>query len=214
VAARAPASPAPSVAPAGASLVAALTGAVSRYAAPGGRPDGTVPAQWYGVRSALPVIAQRPGWYQVRLPTRPNGSTAWIRAAGVTITATPYRIEISLATRHLRLLRSGKVVLNGPAGVGTKDDPTPTGQFFVAMFEPSPSAGYGPFVLVTSAHSMAISDWEGSGDAVIGIHGPLGQAGQIGPGGAALSHGCIRLQDADLVHLRQVPPGTPIMITR
>lgn len=37
---------------------------------------------------------------------------------------------------------------------------------FVAVLEESPSAGYGPFILVTSAHSEAIGDWEGSGDAV------------------------------------------------
>jgi len=81
------------------------------------------------------------------------------------------------------------------------------------MFEGSPSAGYGPFILVTSAHSDAISDWEGSGDAVIGIHGPLGEGSLIGTTGAALSHGCIRLQVPDLTRLRSVPVGTPITIT-
>ena len=81
------------------------------------------------------------------------------------------------------------------------------------MLEESPSAGYGPFILVTSAHSDAIGDWEGSDDAVIGIHGPLGEGGLIGTSGAALSHGCIRLQLADLARLRAVPVGTPITIT-
>jgi hypothetical protein len=203
----------PPVAPAGGSLIATLKGTVPRFTVPGGKQDGTVAARWYGAKSVLPVIAGQPGWYQVRLATRPNGSTAWVRAADVTITSTPYRIEVSLATRHLRLLRSGQVIMDVPAGVGTKLDPTPPGQFFVAMFEAPPGAGYGPFVLVTSAHSKAISDWEGSGDAVIGIHGPLGQGSQIGSAGAALSHGCIRLQDPDLVRLRQVPVGTPVTIS-
>ncbi len=103
--------------------------------------------------------------------------------------------------------------MNAPAAIVTKQDPTPTGQYFVAMFEQSPSAGYGPFILVTSAHSHAISDWEGSGDAVIGIHGPLGDASLIGTKGAALSNGCIRLRLPDLARLRQVPVGTPIAIT-
>ena len=52
----------------------------------------------------------------------------------------------------------------------------------------------------------------GLGDAVIGIHGPLGDDSEIGTTGARVSHGCIRLHDSDLVRLRQVPPGTPINI--
>jgi hypothetical protein len=64
--------------------------------------------------------------------------------------------------------------------------------------------------VVTSAHSEAISDWEGSGDAVIGIHGPLGGDALIGADGARISHGCLRLKDNDPLRLRVVPVGTPI----
>ena len=215
VAARAHAgtAPGPVAAPAGWSLIATTKGTIPRFAVPGGREDGTVPGRWYGSLSSLPVIGQRPGWFRIRLVTRPNGSTAWVRAADVTITDTPYRIVVDLAAEHLRLYRLGRQIMNAPAGIGTKQDPTPTGQYFVAMLEESPSAGYGPFILVTSAHSDAIGDWEGSDDAVIGIHGPLGDGGLIGTGGAALSHGCIRLQLADLARLRAVPVGTPITIT-
>jgi lipoprotein-anchoring transpeptidase ErfK/SrfK len=205
--------PAPVEAPAGWTLIATTKGTIARFATPGGRADGTVPGRWYGSLSSLPVIGQRPGWFRVRLVTRPNGSTAWIRAADVIITDTPYRIVVNLAAEHLRLYRLGKQIMNAPAGIGTKQDPTPTGQYFVAMLEESPSAGYGPFILVTSAHSKSIGDWEGSGDAVIGIHGPLGEGGLIGTSGAALSHGCIRLQLPDLARLRPVPIGTPITIT-
>ena len=215
VAARAHAgtAPGPVAAPAGWSLIATTKGPIPRYATPGGRKDGTVPGRWYGGLSSVPVIGQRPGWFRVRLVTRPNGSTAWVRAADVTITDTPYRIVVNLAAERLRLYRLGRQIMNAPAGIGTKQDPTPTGQYFVAMLEESPSAGYGPFILVTSAHSDAIGDWEGSDDAVIGIHGPLGEGGLIGTSGAALSHGCIRLQLADLARLRTVPVGTPITIT-
>jgi lipoprotein-anchoring transpeptidase ErfK/SrfK len=200
-------------APAGWSLIATTKGTIPRFATPGGRKDGTVPGRWYGGLSSLPVIGQQPGWFRVRLVTRPNGSTAWVRAADVTITATPYRIVVDLASEHLRLYRLGKEIMNAAAGIGTRQDPTPTGQYFVAMFEESPSAGYGPFILVTSAHSDTIRDWEGFGDAVIGIHGPVGEGSQIGTSGAALSHGCIRLQLPDLARLRPVPVGTPISIT-
>jgi L,D-transpeptidase catalytic domain len=198
-------------APAGWTLIATVQTGIPRYPRPGGAPDGTVPARWYGMPSALPVIGQQPGWLRVRLSTRPNGSIAWIRRADAAVTATPYRITLSLATRHLELFRADKLVMSAPAGIGTGSDPTPAGQFFAAFFERSPGSGYGPFILVTSAHSETITDWENSGDAVVGIHGPLGA--RIGPAGAAVSHGCIRLPVGDLIRLRVIPAGTPITIT-
>jgi lipoprotein-anchoring transpeptidase ErfK/SrfK len=66
--------------------------------------------------------------------------------------------------------------------------------------------------MVTSAHSDTISDWEQSGDAITAIHGSLGADAAIGTGGARISHGCIRLHNADLAKLREVPAGTPIDI--
>lgn len=162
--------------------------------------------------SALPVIAQRPGWLEVRLASRPNGSTGWVRRADVGVTATPYRITIALATRRLKLYRLNRLILSAPAGIGTGADPTPTGHFFVAFLEASPNRGYGPFILVTSAHSNVIANWKGSGDALIGIHGPLGTNALIGSTGAYLSHGCVRLLIPALRRLRPVPAGSPITI--
>jgi lipoprotein-anchoring transpeptidase ErfK/SrfK len=201
---------------AGMSLVATVKQTAPRFASPGRGRDGTVPASWYGRPSVLPVIGTVPGWVKVRLAQRPNESVAWLPAKDVTISSTPFRIVIDLATTHLELYDQGRLTLSVPAGVGTPDDPTPTGEFFVAFDEqpPQPNPGYGPFIMVTSAHSGAISDWEGSGDAVIGIHGPLGEDTEIGTTGARISHGCIRLHDTALVRLSEVPPGTPIDIVR
>jgi len=195
------------------SQIATVKSAIPRYSTPESPSDGTIPARWYGAVSALPVIGQQPGWYEVRLATRPNGSTAWVRAADVTITSTPYQVVVNLATRHLELLRAGKVIMDTPAGIGTAQDPTPTGHYFLAFFEAPISSGYGPFIIVTSAHSTTISNFEGSGDALVGIHGPLGSDGAIGTTGARLSHGCIRLHIPDLVQLRDIPAGTPLTIT-
>jgi lipoprotein-anchoring transpeptidase ErfK/SrfK len=205
----------PVAVPAGATLLATLNGAVTRYAGPGGSKAGQVPADWHGTRSTLPVLADRQGWLRVGLPQRPNGSTAWVPARDVRLGMTPYRIVINTATMHLTLDKYGKQVFTTPAGVGTRSDPTPTGRYFVAFFEKPPprSPGYGAFIMVTSAHSESIKDWDGSGDAVIGIHGPLGDDKEIGTAGARVSHGCIRLHEADLLRLREVPAGTPIDIT-
>ena len=200
----------------GTTMLAAVRRTSPRYAAPGMRAPGRVPATWWGVPSVLPVVATRPGWVEVRLAQRPNGSTAWLPASDVTLSSTRYLITIDLATMRLALYSGGRPVFSAPAGIGTVSDPTPTGHYFVAFTEPppQPNPGYGPFILVTSAHSPAISDWDSSGDAVIGIHGPLGDGGLIGPTGARISHGCIRLHVSALLKLRVVPPGTPIDIFR
>jgi lipoprotein-anchoring transpeptidase ErfK/SrfK len=193
-------------------VLATVLRTVPRYASPGVLAAGTVPASWYDRPSVLPVIATSPGWIQVRLAQRPNGSTAWLPDGDVTLGGTPYRIVINAATTRLALYDNGRLVFSAPAGVGTLEDPTPAGEYFVAFDEqpPQPNPGYGPFIIVTSAHSPAIADWQGSGDAVIGIHGPLGDDTEIGTSGARISHGCIRLHDQALERLTEVPPGTPV----
>jgi lipoprotein-anchoring transpeptidase ErfK/SrfK len=135
-----------------------------------------------------------------------------VHAKDVTLASTPYRIVVDLATTHLLLYRGGRLVASVPAGIGTAEYPTPTGSYFLAFLAAPPSPGYGAFVMVTSAHSNAITDWEDSGDAIVAIHGPLGSDSEIGTTGAAVSHGCVRLHEPDLFMLRDVPDGSPIDI--
>ncbi len=193
-------------------VVATLHANTPSFAAPGGPQTGTVPGSWYGSPSALPVLATRPGWLQVRLAQRPNDSTAWILANQASLARSPDAIVVDLSTLHLTLYRNAKRVFSAPVGIGTPTDPTPTGQYFVALYASPPSPAYGAFVMATSAHSDTITDWSNSGDAIVAIHGPLGSDSQIGTTGAAISHGCIRLHERDLIRLRQVPAGSPIDI--
>jgi lipoprotein-anchoring transpeptidase ErfK/SrfK len=200
--------------PAAASVttLATVLRTASQFSSPGHEASGTVWATWYDRPSVLPVIAKQRGWVEVRLAQRPNGATSWLPDSDVRLSSTPYAIVVNTSTNHLALYHQGKLVFSAPAGVGAVDDPTPAGHFFVAFDEPPPSAGYGAFIMVTSAHSTSISDWEGSGDAVIGIHGPIGDDAQIGTTGAKVSHGCIRLHDQTLDKLAKVPPGTPVTV--
>ena len=193
-------------------LLAAFSGPVARYSRADGTQIGTVAGTWYGRPLVSPVLTQQDGFLQVRLAQRPNGSTAWIKASAVTLESTPYRVVINVVTRHLSLYKSGTLVLDAPAGIGVTSAPTPTGAFFLAFVAAPPSAAWGPFVMVTSAHSNAISDWEESGDAIVAIHGPLGSDAAIGTRGAQVSHGCVRLHVSDLQPLRAVPVGAPIDI--
>jgi hypothetical protein len=189
-------------------------GTIPGSPAPGAPENMTVPGSWYGYPSVLPVITSQPGWVEVRLAQRPNESTAWVPASDVSIGETPYQLVLDLATEHLTVYDLGKEILDFPAGIGTPTDPTVTGDYFITMKVPPPDPGYGPFVLVTSAHSDAITDWSDSGDAIIAIHGPITTYDDelIGTTGAAISHGCIRLHDADLSQLSMIPPGTPLDI--
>jgi lipoprotein-anchoring transpeptidase ErfK/SrfK len=192
--------------------IAHLPGDVPAFAGPGGEADGIVQGSWWGYPSALPVLEQTGGYLRVRVQQRPNESTAWIAAEGVEITETPYRIEVDLPARRVRLLNLGEVELDVPAIVGRPATPTPAGHFFVTMLQPGPSAGYGKLVLVLSAHSETIDNWQGSGDAVTAIHGPLGNEASVDKAGAT-SNGCVRIHMADLDALAAVvPPGAPVDI--
>ena len=195
-------------------LVATLQKDVPGSPSPGAAPTQVVPGSWYGYPSILPVIAKQPGWLQVRLAQRPNESTAWIPTSDAALSIDHFAIVVDLTTTRLYVFDHGREVVDFAAGIGTPATPTPPGNFFVTMTVPGPSPGYGPFVLVTSGHSNAITDWENSGDAIIAIHGPIDAAAdaRIGSTGAAVSDGCVRLHDSDLAQLAQIPAGTPVDI--
>jgi hypothetical protein len=193
-------------------MLATLSQSISSYAYPDGPSNGTVPGTWYGYQSVLPVIAASPGWVEVRLAQRPNMSVTWVRTSDVTLSDTTYHLVLRLGSMHLLVFDGGQQIASFPAGVGTPNDPTPTGTFFVAFRAPPPNSSYGPFMLVTSAHSNSISDWEGEGDAITAIHGPITARddARIGSTGARISHGCVRLHDSDVAQLDVIPPGTPL----
>ncbi len=193
--------------------IAQVTGPVPYFSAPDGIPVGTIPVgSWWGQTKYVPVIAEAPGWLEIRLPQRPNGLTGWIPATSAQLSSTSYGILIDVTAHRVRLYHEGVPMLDLPAGTGTANDPTPLGQFYVMDVAPSEGPGWGPFILDTNAHSETITSWEGSGDAFTAIHGPLGADAAIGTTGGAISHGCVRLHDADLAQLSPVPPGTPVVI--
>ena len=195
-------------------FLATPAGVIPTFDQPGGRQIGTA-GLYYGYPVTLPILkSTNDGWLRVRLPERPNGSTAWVHRNQVAITSTPYRIVIRRSTTKVTLYKSGFPVLTIPAGIGKASTPTPLGSFFVAVIEQPGPAGYGPIVFDTSGHSEAIQSWEGSGDAVIALHGPISSSSdaRIGSAGTYISNGCVRLHLADQVKLSDVPLGAPVDI--
>ena len=191
-----------------------MHGAIPGYPAPGTPSNRTVPGTYYGYPSILPVIATRTGLARGAAGAATERLDDLGAAERRHRRDTPYSIDVNLATEHLSVYEDGIEVLDFPAGIGAPDDPTPPGQFFIFATVPPPDPSYGPFVLATSDHSDTIVDWENSGDALIGIHGPITSYDDslIGTTGAAISHGCIRLHDADLAQLAVIPPGTPLNV--
>jgi hypothetical protein len=192
-------------------LIATLNGPTPAYADPT-TPSvlETIPATYSTATLSLPVIAQQNQRVEVRLLQRPNNVTAWIAQSSVSLSHTPYHLYVELSTNRLFLYDNSKLVLRAPAGLGTPQTPTPAGNYFVALLAQSPSPGYGPFVIVTSALADTVTDWEQDGNPMIAITGPLDSLGVISAGGGTVTRGCIALLADDLSRLRDVPAGTPI----
>jgi hypothetical protein len=193
------------------SLIATLHGATPSYAtSTSPTVTGSVAPSWSGATLGLPVIGMEHERLHIRLLQRPNDLTTWIAAPAASLTHTIYHVVVDLSAKRLLLYERSKLVLQAPAVVGSAQYPTPTGQFFVALFARPPTPAYGPFVVVTSAFAGTVTDWEQEGDAMVAITGPLDTQAAIQAGGAQLSHGGIRLLDDDVARLRVMPAGTPI----
>lgn len=161
--------------------------------------------------SPLVLLAGRTvdGWVEVLLPVRPNGGTGWVDADQVQLEPVDARIDVDLASRTLRLTLDGTVAAQTAVAIGTTENPTPTGEFYVTdrVRPENPHGAYGSFALGLSAHSETLSEF-GGGDGQIGIHG-TDDAGSIG---RRASHGCIRVPASVAGLLAAVPLGTPVLI--
>jgi lipoprotein-anchoring transpeptidase ErfK/SrfK len=207
---RPPIPPAPVV-----SLVAqAIHPQVAIYARPGAaRPERSLSSpNQYGVRRVFLVKRTRPGWLDVYLPMRPNGSTGWVRRASVAVVKDPYRVQIDLRRHRITVLRRGVVVNRGRIGVGRAVTPTPSGVYYLTeLFRlTDPGGPWGPYGFGLSAYSDVLHEFAGA-DGQIGIHGTNDPGGI----GSNVSHGCIRLANPEIARLAHLLPlGTAVRIVR
>jgi lipoprotein-anchoring transpeptidase ErfK/SrfK len=156
------------------------------------------------------VQEERAGWYQVLLPTRPNGSRGWVRASDVTTSEHEYRIEIKLAAHRITVFHRDGVFLDAPVGVGKGATPTPLGAYYTKelLQPPNPNTAYGHYAYGLSGYSNVLTDFAG-GDGVVGIHG-TNDPSTIGKD---VSHGCIRMTNENITRLaRSLPLGVPVVI--
>ena len=153
-----------------------------------------------------------PAWYRISVPGRPNGRTGWVRAESLELRPVRKRLVVYRDARRFEFWDSDRLVRTGKVAVGKPGAETPLGLFYVTdKFDPTIDPDWailGAYAFETSAYSK-LSDWPGGG--IVGVHGT--------PSpwllGKAVSHGCVRLHNRDILFLRaRVPVGTPVKIVR
>lgn len=146
-------------------------------------------------------------WLKVSVPGRPNGRDGWVSAEFVDSVSVYKKVVVDLSSRTLSLYDHGQLRYRTRVAIGTRQNPTPKGNFYVqARFKPT-LRKLGAFAFETSAYSPTLTDWPGGG--VVGIHG-WNDPSVLGK---AVSHGCIRVTNQAALYLkRQVLSGTPLTV--
>jgi len=194
-------------------MVADVKGAkIGLYSTPGQAEadDAFSNPTWEGLPLVFLVQQQQGDWLEVQLNTRPNQSTAWVRAADVSMRQVPHRIVVSLAARSMTVYQGQTPVMEASVAIGTSSTPTPRGNYYVdgAVRTPDPGGVYGPFQISVAAFSEVLMSF-GSGVGQIAMHG-TNSPGLIG---SAASNGCLRMNNADITRLANtVEIGTPVQI--
>lgn len=147
-------------------------------------------------------------WYRILLPERPNGSERWVPSREVRVVGLQDRLVIDLSRYTLTRYSGGRMVDHFKVGIGQPQWPTPAGAFYVWAQVPqaSPTGPYGAYALGLSGFSPVLTEWPGGGR--FAIHGTPYRWDT----GRKISHGCIRVFNRDVLTLRDIPLGTPVMI--
>ncbi len=166
---------------------------------------------WEGLPLVFLVQQRQGDWLEVQLNTRPNQTTAWVRAADVSLRQVTQRIVVSLASRLLTVYDGQTPIMEADVAIGTPSTPTPRGNYYVdgAVRTPDPSGVYGPHQVSIAAFSEVLMSF-GSGVGQIALHGTNAPSLV----GSAASNGCLRMHNADITRLANViEMGTPVQIT-
>ncbi len=148
------------------------------------------------------VIAERrihrAHWVLIELPMRPDGTIGWVpRSYLAQFITNREEIVVNRAAHTLVLCRGGKAIFHARVGNGKPSTPTPAGHFWITEAFTSTNPFYGPFAFGTSDYAHDTQFLDGS---VVGIHGT--NSPWLIPG--APSHGCVRLQDPEILKLSKL----------
>ncbi len=134
--------------------------------------------------AANPGIARLHAGQKIQIPGLPEPSTI------------PYTIQVSVGKRRLALYQNGRLLKIYPIAVGKMLTRTPAGEYVIVNRQMNPGGPFGVLWLSLSKQGY-------------GIHG-TNDPSSIGK---AVSHGCIRMYNRDVLQLAgMVPNGTKVTI--
>ncbi len=196
-----------------AEVAVANVSSIPIYATPGGAVKSRLPSpdpSNYNQKQVFLVLQDKGDWLQVSLPVPPNGQTGWVKTSQIILKKNNYRVDVSRGAHQLRVYDKDKLVKTYPVAIGKSDTPTPGGTYFIRVLIKSTDPAYGPWAYGLSGYSSVLTNFNG-GSGVIGMHG-TNEPQVIGHDA---SHGCIRLNNADITDLVtrfHLNLGTPVRI--
>jgi lipoprotein-anchoring transpeptidase ErfK/SrfK len=124
------------------------------------------------------------------------------------------RLVLNLTERKVQVFRNGEVYASYPVAIGKKGWETPTGEFDVLQMIKNPSWEH-PWtgeVVPPGEENPLGQHWVGfwtDGENYIGFHGTPDESVV----GQAVSHGCVRMRNADIAELYElVSIGTDVIV--
>ncbi|MDX6629839.1 MAG: hypothetical protein QOH00_2085, partial [Gaiellales bacterium] len=139
--------------------------------------------------------------------------SGWIREDFVRLSQTPWRVTVNRQAHTVTVYRDGRKQRSFKAVIGKPATPTPRGLYAIyeKLAQADPKGFLGPWALHLTAFSNVLLNY-GGGPGRVAIHGRDGTS-LADPLGSSLSHGCVRVDDANIIWMaRVIPLGTPVLI--
>lgn len=198
-------------------LTARVTGeAAPVWADPLGPPVAALPRDYTFDGTTVAVVERQQNWVRVLLTGRqalPSGGnagqiTGWLRAADVELAPAEAVVEVSLSARTIEIVRGGaRETIATDFGSGMAESPTPVGRSFIMMTRAVPEFEYtrGHPLVYLSVQSPTLDGFGGAEAAVTAFHYHDDRTG-------ANSNGCLRVDEAAIAKLAELPQGTGVFI--
>jgi L,D-transpeptidase-like protein len=180
------------------------------YDRPGGNPRAYLPREIRGVPVTVPIVARRPGWAAVLLPSV-NRRIGWLPARGWTPQLLHDHVVVRVGVRKLEWLRDGVRHGTWTVAVGTERTPTPLGRTFVLGRTGTRGSHYGGVDALVLGAVPDDRDAVAPGlrDAHTGIHAWYNPSAF----GRNVSNGCVRMpRAAQEILLHNLTPGTLVTV--
>ncbi|MDP2711305.1 MAG: L,D-transpeptidase [Solirubrobacteraceae bacterium] len=186
------------------------------HATPGGTVLRAAGAPIYERGSAW-VVRRRGDWLQIPSVQRRSGALGWVRkTSSQRLTSTRMRIRVDLSDRRMWVMDGTRRVMSAPVAIGAQRTPSPVGSTSVSgRIAVTPSSAYsarayGPVIVALRMWQSRPSPGMPFG-GVMAFHGGADE----GSVGTAISAGCFRMRNADVLRLaRIVRAGTPVIVSR